>query len=85
MLLVVFSPHTMFHDLKFCVANLVELSSVGALEPFLQPRVILAHGLEIETKPYDSEHEYDGEKGVEVEWYGLAEEGQSVFATRHES
>ena len=67
------------------IAHLIELTSVGTLIPVTKPFVILTHRLEVEVEENDAKHEEDGEEGVEVEWYSLAEQGQSVLASRHES
>ena len=75
----------MLHNLQLGIAHLVELSSVGALIPFLQSCIIFAHRLEVEAQNYDAKHKENSEEGVEIVRYRLAEKCQSVLASRYEA
>ena len=84
LLAVLLGTHTMFYDLQFCVNHFIHLTA-GALVPFLQTCVVLAHGLEVEARQHDHKYEDDGEESVEIERYSLAEQCQTILAARHET
>ena len=74
----------MFYDLQLGVNHLIHLTA-GALVPFLQTCVVLAHRLEVETRQHNHKYEDDSEESVEVERYSLTEQCQTILAARHET